>query len=144
MSENKKPSGLKFSPWWISGAIIFMFILLNIFNSSSLQDPSIISTSKLDALIDGGQVEKIITYNNKTAEIFLTKEALKLKENKKIAKDVFGNFNKGPHYSTKIPSAENFEKKLVQASKDKKIKSYDFQEKSDRSEERRVGKECSS
>ncbi|GAB3722075.1 ATP-dependent zinc metalloprotease FtsH [Flavobacterium koreense] len=134
MSENKKPSGLKFSPWWISGGVILIFVILNILGGSSLQDPSVISTSKLDALIDSGQIEKIVTYNNKSAEIFLTKEALKLKENKKIANDLFGNPNKGPHYSTKIPSAENFEKKLIQASKDKKIKSYDFQEKSDWSE----------
>ena len=28
MADNKKPSGLKFSPWWITGAIIFMFVLL--------------------------------------------------------------------------------------------------------------------
>ena len=27
MADNKKPSGLKFSPWWITGAIIFMFVL---------------------------------------------------------------------------------------------------------------------
>ena len=34
MADNKKPSGLKFSPWWISGAIIFMFVLLNIISIS--------------------------------------------------------------------------------------------------------------
>ena len=134
MAENKKPNGMKISPWWISGIIIAMFVILNIASSSNIQDPSVISTSKLDALIDSGQIDKIITYNNKSAEIFLTKEALKLKENKKIANDVFGNPNKGPHYSAKVPSAENFEKKLAQASIDKKIKSYDFQEKSDWSE----------
>ena len=134
MAENKKPNGIKISPWWISGIIIAMFVVLNIVSGTTAQDPSLVSTSKLDALIDNGQVDKIITYNNKLAEIYLTKEALKLKENKKIAKDVFGNPNKGPHYTTKIPSAENFEKKLIQANKDKKIKSYDFQEKSDWSE----------
>ena len=63
MSDNKKPSGLKFSPWWISGAIIFMFILLNIFSSTSLQDPTIISSSKFDELLNSGQIEKVIVYN---------------------------------------------------------------------------------
>lgn len=135
MSENKKPNGFKFSPWWITGGIILMFIVLNLMNGSSIQDPKIISTSKLDALIDNGSIEKVIVYNNKYADIFLTKEALKSKENSKIAKkDLFGNANVGPHYSTNIPSAENFEKKLIQATTDKKIKSYDFQEKSDWSE----------
>jgi ATP-dependent metalloprotease FtsH len=131
MSENKKPNGMKISAWWISGIILAMFLVLNIVGGSSIEDSKVISTSKLDALINSGQVDKIITYNNKTAEIYLTPEALKLKDNSKVINDVFGNKNKGPHYSAKIPSAENFEKVLVQAQKDKKIKSYDFQEKSD-------------
>lgn len=58
MSENKKPSGLKFSPWWISGAIIFMFVRLNILNGSTMQDPSKISSSKFDELLNSGQIEK--------------------------------------------------------------------------------------
>ena len=48
MADNKKPSGLKFSPWWISGAIIFLFVLLDIFNSTGFQDPTKISSSKFD------------------------------------------------------------------------------------------------
>jgi hypothetical protein len=31
----------KISPWWISGIIIAMFIILNIAGGSSIQDPSI-------------------------------------------------------------------------------------------------------
>ena len=68
MSENKKPSGLKFSPWWISGGVILIFVILNILGGSSLQDPSVISTSKLDALIDSGQIEKIVTENRELLE----------------------------------------------------------------------------
>jgi cell division protease FtsH len=131
MSENKKPSGLKFSPWWISGAIIFMFIIINLFNTSSLQDPTKISSSKFDELLNQGQIEKVIVFNKVQGEAYLTTAAQKDKANKKVAKDVFGNANKGPHYTFEIADAQNFENKLVKAKTDKKLKDYDFKIKSD-------------
>ena len=135
MSDNKKPSGLKFSPWWISGAIIFMFILLNIFSSTSLQDPTIISSSKFDELLNSGQIEKVIVYNKVQAEAYLTAVALKDKTNSKVAKDpLFGGVNKGPHYTFEIADAQNFENKLIKAKPESKLKDYDFKLKSDWSE----------
>ena len=132
MSENKKPSGLKFSPWWISGAIIFMFILLNIFNSTSMQDPAVISSAKLTQLINNGQIEKVIIFNKTHAEAYLTAAAMKDKANKKVVKDpLFGGVNKGPHYTTEIADAQNFEKDLVKAVQEKKLKDYDFKVKDD-------------
>ncbi len=135
MSDNKKPSGLKFSPWWISGAIIFMFILLNIFNSSGFQDPTKISSSKFDELLNSGQIEKVIVFNKVQAEAYLTTAALKEKGNSKVAKDpLFGGINKGPHYTFEIADAQNFENKLIKAKIGNKLKDYDFKLKSDWSE----------
>lgn len=135
MSDNKKPSGLKFSPWWISGAIIFMFILLNIFGSTNLQDPTKISSSKFDELLNSGQIEKVIVFNKVQAEAYLTAAALKDKSNSKVAKDpLFGGVNKGPHYTFEIADAQNFENKLIKAKTDSKLKDYDFKLKSDWSE----------
>jgi len=135
MSENKKPGGLKFSPWWISGAIIFMFILLNIFNSGSIQDPTKISSSKFDELLNKGQIEKVIVYNKVEAEAYLTKAALKDKANSKVAKDpLFGGVNKGPHYTFDTGNDELFQKKLDDAVKQKKLKIFDFKTRSDWSE----------
>ncbi|WP_298121311.1 ATP-dependent zinc metalloprotease FtsH [Flavobacterium sp.] len=126
MSENKKPSGLKFSPWWITGGIILMFIVLNMFNNSSIENPTKITSSKFDELINSGKIEKVIVYNKQTVEAYLTEAALKEKENKKIAKDVFGNPNKGPHFVFDLLDAQNFEKSVVQYKKQGKLKSYDF------------------
>lgn len=135
MSENKKPSGLKFNPWWISGGIILMFILLNIFNSGSIQDPAKISSSKFDELLNKGQVEKVIVFNKVQAEAYLTKAALKDKSNSKVAKDpLFGGVNKGPHYTFEIADAQNFENKLIKAKAANKLKDYDFKIKGDWSE----------
>jgi ATP-dependent metalloprotease FtsH len=134
MSENKKPSGLKFSPWWISGGVILIFVILNLLGGSSLQDPSKISSSKFDELLNSGQIEKVIIYNKNQAEAYLTTASLKAKANEKIAKDVFGNPNKGPHYIFDPGNDELFQKKLVDARAQKKIKDFDFQTKSDWSE----------
>ncbi|MEC4005676.1 ATP-dependent zinc metalloprotease FtsH [Flavobacterium sp. SUN052] len=131
MSENKKPVGFKFSPWWISGALILMFILLNIFNSSGIEDPTKISSSKFDALLNSGQIEKVIIFNKIQAEAYLTPAALKDKANKKVAKDLFGAANKGPHYTFEIADAQNFENKLIKAQSEKKLKDYDFKLKDD-------------
>jgi cell division protease FtsH len=131
MAENKKPSGFKFSPWWISGMVIAMLIILNIANGSNIQDAKMVSSSKLDDLINNGKVEKINVYNKSQAEIFLNAEALNSKENEKIAKDMFGKPNKGPHYSSEIADAQNFENKLIEAKRTSKIKSYNFESRSD-------------
>jgi hypothetical protein len=122
MAENKKPNGVKLSPWWISGVIIAMFIILNIASGSTMKDPTIISSSKLDELINSGNVTKIIVFNKVQAEVYLTADALKDPINKKISKDVFGNPNKGPHFTSEIADAQNFENKLIKAAQEKKIK----------------------
>jgi cell division protease FtsH len=129
MAENKKPNGMKISPWWISGIIIAMFIILNIAGGSSIQDPSIISSSKLDELLNSGKIDKIIVYNKSQAEVFLSAAAIKDKTNSKVAKDVFGNPNKGPHYTSEIADAQNFENKLIKASKSKNLNHNDFKAK---------------
>ena len=132
MADNKKPSGLKFSPWWITGAIIFMFVLLDIFFSKGFQDPTKISSSKFDELLNSGQIEKVIVFNKVEAEAYLTAAALKQKSNSKVAKDpVFGGANKGPHYLFEIADAQNFENKLIKAKTANKLKDYDFKIKSD-------------
>jgi cell division protease FtsH len=134
MSENKKPTGFKFSPWWITGGIILMFIVLNIFNSSSIQDPSKITTAQFDELLNSGKIEKVVIFNNVQAEAYLTAAALKEKQYKKISKHVFGNPNKGPHFNFDTGNNENFQKKLDLAIQQKKIKNYDYQPKNEWSE----------
>ena len=131
MSDNKKSGGLKFSSWWITGAIIFMFILLNIFYGTNMQDPTKISSSKFDELLNSGQIEKVIVFNKTQAEAYLTAAAQKDKANKKVSKDLFGNPNKGPHYVFEIADAQNFENKLIKAKTDLKLKDYDFKVKDD-------------
>ena len=51
MSTEKKPNNFKFSPLWLYGIAIALFIGLSFFNGGNFKDPSIISTSKFDDLL---------------------------------------------------------------------------------------------
>lgn len=132
MSENnKKPSGFKINSWLIPILAIALFFGLNFFTNSGMEDPSKITYSKFDELLQKGQIEKVVINNAGKAEATLTTEALKDKANSKVAKDVFNNPNKGPHYTFQIPDAQNIDNKLAKARQENKIKEFDYKTEND-------------
>ena len=134
MANEKKPNNFKISPWLIYVLVIAGFIALNYFGGSGFQDTTKISYSKFNEYLNKGQIEKVIIYNKTEGEAYLTKSALEEKENKKVAKDMMGNVNKGPHYSFDIGNDEVFQNKIEKASDEGKIKSFEFKGKSNWSE----------
>ena len=130
MANDKKPSNFKINPWWIYGTLIILFFGLNFLSGAAFQESAKISASKFNEYLEKGQVEKIIIYNKTEAEAFLTKDALKDKAHKKVAKDIIGNQNKGPHYTFEIGNDEVFQNKIEKAKLDGKIKDYEFKPKS--------------
>ena len=121
MASEKKPSNFKISPMWIYGILILIFILLNVFGGSSFQEVGKLTTSKFNEYLEKGQVEKVIIFNKTEAEVYLTAAALKDKAHKNISKDILNRENKGPHYSFDIGDTQNFEKRLEEAKKEKKL-----------------------
>ncbi|MES2411795.1 MAG: ATP-dependent zinc metalloprotease FtsH, partial [Bacteroidota bacterium] len=97
-------------------------------------DTAKISSSKFNEYLNKGQIEKVIIYNKTEGEAYLTKAAMKDKANAKVAKDMLGNVNKGPHYSFDIGNDESFQNKIEKAAQEGKIKDYDFKAKSNWSE----------
>ena len=134
MANEKKPNNFKISPWLIYVIVIAGFFALNYFGGSGFQDTTKISYSKFNEYLNKGQIEKVIIYNKTEGEAYLTKEALKDKANSKVAKDIMGNINKGPHYSFDIGNDESFQNKIEKAAQEGKIKDYDFKAKSNWSE----------
>ncbi|MEC4050452.1 ATP-dependent zinc metalloprotease FtsH [Flavobacterium sp. SUN046] len=134
MSNEKKSNNFKVNPWWIYGTLIAIFLALSFLNGDGFKDPAMISSSKFDELLNKGEIEKVIVYNKVQAEAYLTKAALNDKTNKKVAKDVFGKVNAGPHYTFEIADAQNFENKLIKSKNENKLKDYDFKVKGDWSE----------
>ena len=127
MSKETKPSNFKFNPWWIYGIVATIFIGLWISGESRWVEPTKTSVSKFYEFLDANQVEKVIVYNKKTAEVYLKAEALNLKVNAKLPKkDLLGKPNLGPHYVLEIGNDEIFQNKLDEAQKANKLLSYDY------------------
>ena len=134
MANEKKPFNFKFSPWMIYVLVIIGFFGLNYFGGSGFQDTTKISYSKFNEYLNKGQIEKVIIYNKTEGEAYLTANALKDKSNKKVAKDIMGKMNKGPHYSFDIGNDEVFQNNVEKAKKEGKLKDFDFKPKSNWSE----------
>jgi len=133
-NDNNKKPGFKFSPWYIFLSILALFFIMQVVSSGvDLSNPKPTTISQFNQLLDSSQVEKVIVFNGKTAEIFLKKEVLKDKKYDKVNKDVLGKINeKGPHFLLEnIGNEELFQKKLVESNEKGLIDSYDFKTTSD-------------
>lgn len=128
-NDNNKKPGFKFSPWYIFLSILALFFIIQVASSGvDLSNPKPTTISKFNQLLDSSQVDKVVVFNGKTAEIFLKKEVLTDKKYDGVSKDVLGKINeKGPHYLLEnIGNEELFQKKLVEASDKGLISNYDF------------------
>jgi cell division protease FtsH len=134
MANEKNSNNFKISPWIIYVIVIAGFIAINYFGGSGFQDTTKISYSKFSEALNKGQFEKVISYNKTEGEAYLTKAALKEKANSKVAKDMLGNENKGPHYSFDIGNDEVFQNSIEKAKAEGKLKDFDFKAKSNWSE----------
>jgi len=133
MAKDNKPNSnnFKVSPWLVYTAILLIFLTISFFTGgTSFQEPVKLEQAEFNTLLEKGQIEKIIIYNKKDAEIFLNAAALKDPANKKVAKDILKNPNKGPHYILNLGDGQIFEKKLETAVAQGKLKNYKFDESS--------------
>ncbi|HQZ24661.1 MAG TPA: ATP-dependent zinc metalloprotease FtsH [Flavobacterium sp.] len=133
MATDNKPNLNKFkvSPWLVYTAILLIFLTISFLTGgSSFQEPVKLEQPEFNALLESKQIEKIIIYNKKDAEIYLTPAALKQASNKKVSKNVLDQPNKGPHYILNLGDVQIFEKKLETAVAEGKLKNYNFQESS--------------
>ncbi|MCL4126377.1 UNVERIFIED_CONTAM: hypothetical protein GTU68_051445 [Idotea baltica] len=78
--KEKKP---KFSPYWIYGIIIAIFIVIQIFSSSSYQETNEITPSEFFKYAEDNDVEKVVIVNRHIAKVYLTKEAQEKEVHKK-------------------------------------------------------------
>jgi cell division protease FtsH len=125
--KNPNPNKFKVSPWLIYTAILLIFLFISfITGGSSLNEPGQLTSSKFNAFLAKGQIEKVIVYNKTEAEVFLNAAALKDATHKKVSKDVFDRPNKGPHYTFDIGNDQIFQNKLEKAVKEGKLKDFNF------------------
>ena len=128
-NNNPNPNNFKISPWLIYAVLVLVFISVSYFTGgSSFQETAQLKSSDIDSMLEKGQIKNVIIFNNKDAEIYLTDAALKDTNNKKVAKNVLGQTNRGPHFTTKFGDLKSFQEKLDNAKKEKKLIDYDFKD----------------
>ena len=119
---NKTP---KLNPYWLYGTIIVVLLGISLFGEGSIQTSNKTNTSDFEKFLLNGDIEKVLIQNEKTAKIFLRKEALERNEHRIVSKKNFlGQINEtGPHYSFEFGDLKFFQEKLEKA----RSRNLDFQ-----------------
>lgn len=131
-NEKKSPNRMKINPWVLYLGVIGIFILINVASGGSTwKDPVKTSTSEFSRFLQEGDIDKIIVFNQKEAEIFLTEDALKSEKHKKVVNNVFGGANTGPHYlMDDVGDMATFQSQMKAAKEEGKLNEYDFKSRS--------------
>jgi cell division protease FtsH len=126
-NDNKKPElkKPKINSYWIYGAIIIVFIGLNIFGGGSWSQPEKITQSKFETFLEENDVDYIDIVNKKIAKVYLTTEA-KTKEihSKKKKGSNFLTDGKEAAYQFQFGDLGNFEEKFDLIVKESNLSTY--------------------
>lgn len=109
-TKNKKP---KFSPYWIYGIIIVIFLTLQIFSGSGFQDASQTTPSQFMKFLEDGDVEKVEIVNRREAKVYLTAEAQEKEIHKKSKPNtLLPTATTLPNYKFEFGDLQNFEDQI--------------------------------
>jgi cell division protease FtsH len=115
--KDKKP---KFSPYWVYGILIAVFLGFQLFSSGSYQDGSLTTPSDFFKYLEDGDVEKVtIVKNTRVAKIYLTKDAEAKEIHKNSKPQTFiPSATKLPNYRFEFGDLQNFENKLNESTQE--------------------------
>ncbi|SFZ89181.1 cell division protease FtsH [Flaviramulus basaltis] len=119
--KDKKP---KFSPYWIYGILIAIFLGFQLFSNGSYSDGSATTPAEFFKYLEAGDVEKVdIIKNTRVAKVYLTKDAEAKEIHKNSKPQTFiPTATKLPNYKFEFGDLQNFENKLNEATKDLSVK----------------------
>ncbi|WP_445732777.1 ATP-dependent zinc metalloprotease FtsH [Mariniflexile sp.] len=110
----------KFSPYWIYGILIALFLGYQLLNNNSYQEANLTTPSEFYKFLEDGDVAQVdIIKNTRVAKVYLTAEA----ENKEIHKksrptSLLPSATKLPNYKFEFGDLQNFENQLNETIKD--------------------------
>lgn len=115
--KEKKP---KFSPYWIYGIIIALFLGFQLFSSGGYNDGNITTPADFFKYLEDGDVERVdIIKNTRVAKVYLTKEAQDKEVHKKSKPQTFiPSATRLPNYKFEFGDLQNFENELNNVTKD--------------------------
>ncbi|MFD1163340.1 MULTISPECIES: ATP-dependent zinc metalloprotease FtsH [Hwangdonia] len=115
--KEKKP---KFSPYWIYGIVLAIFLGFQLFSSGSYQDGNSTTPSEFFKYLEDGDVEKVdIIKNTRVAKVYLTAEAMAKEVHKNSKPQTFiPSATKLPNYKFEFGDLQNFENRLNDITQD--------------------------
>lgn len=121
--KNTKPAGKKtpqdpkkpkFSPYWIYGAIILVFIGIQFFAGGGFNEPQKTNPAEFESFLENGDIKSVTIVNRKMAKVFLTDEAKAKDIHKKEGKDFLPSAGT-PDYAFEFGDLQNFENLIKEA-----------------------------
>tara|TARA_R110002074_G_scaffold13239_7_gene47516 strand:- start:32 stop:1996 length:1965 start_codon:yes stop_codon:yes gene_type:complete len=118
--KNIKDQAPKFSPYWIYGILIALFLGYQLFNGGTYQDANKTTPSDFFQYLEAGDVERVdIVKNTRVAKIYLTKDAEAKEIHKGSKPQTFiPSATKLPNYRFEFGDLQNFENQLNENTKD--------------------------
>ncbi|TNJ45735.1 ATP-dependent zinc metalloprotease FtsH [Tamlana fucoidanivorans] len=115
--KDKKP---KFSPYWIYGILIALFLGFQLFSSGDYQNGNLTTPSDFFKYLEEGDVERVdIIKNTRVAKVYLTKDAETKEVHKNSKPQTFAlSTTRLPNYKFEFGDLQNFENKLNDVIKD--------------------------
>ena len=112
--ENKEKKKPKFSPYWIYGIIIAIFLCMQLFSGADgFQSSSSTTPSQFLSYLRDGDVQKVEIVNRREAKVYLTKEAIEKEIHKKTKKtNLFASASQTANYQFEFGDLQNFENDL--------------------------------
>ncbi|MDX1760864.1 MAG: ATP-dependent metallopeptidase FtsH/Yme1/Tma family protein, partial [Christiangramia sp.] len=115
--DPKKP---KFSAYWIYGAIIIIFIGLNIFGDG-FSEPAKTNPAEFKEYLRNGDVKKVEIINRNQARVYLTEEAKQKDIHKKNIDPDFLPTGDSPTYNFQFGDLQNFENDINEIKKENNL-----------------------
>jgi len=119
-SSPKKPGGTppKFNFYWIYGIILAIFLILQFFPNETAKSTNLNAVLEM---VDKKEVAKIDVINDKVAEIYLNKDALKNARHEEVAnkKGVFNE--KIPQYTFEVGDIQYFQEAIDKVDPNRKV-----------------------
>jgi len=111
-NDNKnKPTKPKFSPYWVYGIILAVFLGIQLFSGGSMETIKSTTPAQFMQYLEDGDVAKIEIVNKYEAKVYLTKEAIEKEVHKKTKSTSFLSLS-SPNYTFEFGDLQNFENQI--------------------------------
>ncbi len=111
-NDNKeKANKPKFSPYWIYGIILAIFLGIQLFSGGSMENIKSTTPAQFLQYLESGDVAKVEIVNKYEAKVYLTKEAQEKEIHKKTKSTSFLSVG-SPNYTFEFGDLQNFENQI--------------------------------